>query len=346
MKKLEPNLLPLHIGSVPHADPAVACELTFQHFPRLPTWPQLPRRDPLENMYIQFSERFPGIVVEPENSRLYVNRENDLDGELEQLYLAYLENDATFGALSPDYAAGLYAFLERAPAQAEEFLAVKGQVTGPVSWGLQVGDQNRRPILYDEILADAVAKFLRLKATWQEHKLQTLFPITVIFVDEPYMANFGSALIPIQRDQVVTLLKEVLSGIEGIKGTHCCGNTDWSILLETSIDIISFDAYGYGHTLALYPDAVRAFLDRGGIIAWGIVPNNDHLLYETAESLLGHLERAWSHLERKGIPREQIVAVSLITPACGTGTMRSVEMAERALALTEQVSKLAREKYL
>lgn len=345
MKKFEPNLLPLHIGSMPHADPSVACDLTFQHFPQLPTWPQLPRRNPLENMYTQYSERFPGIVVEAENNRLYVDREADLDPELEQLYLAYLENDIAFGAISPDYAAGLYAFLERVPAHSSAFLAAKGQVTGPVSWGLRVSDQNRRPVLYEEILADAVAKFLRLKASWQEEQLRQTLSTTILFVDEPYMASFGSALIPIQREQVITLIEEVLAGIKGIKGSHCCGNTDWSVMLETSIDILSFDAYGYGHTLALYPDAVRAFFDRGGIIAWGIVPHNDHILYETAESLLGHLERAWGHLERKGIPREQIAAASLITPACGTGTL-SEEMAERAFQLTDQVSNLAREKYL
>jgi hypothetical protein len=345
MPKLEPDLLPLHIGSMPHTDPAVACDLTFQHFPQVPTWPQLPRRSPLENMYTQYSERFPGVVVEPENNRIYVDREADLDPELEQLYLAYLENNIAFGSISPNYAAGLYAFLERAPAHNSEFLAVKGQVTGPVSWGLRVGDQNRRPVLYEEILADAVAKFLQLKASWQEKQLEQLFPTTIIFVDEPYMASFGSAFIPIQRDQVITLIEEVLSGITGIKGSHCCGNTDWSILLETSIDILSFDAYGYGHTLALYPDAVHAFLDREGIIAWGIVPHDDHIFSETAESLLGHLERAWGHLLRKGIRQEQIISSAFITPACGSGTL-SKEMAERVFQLTEQVSKLARAKYL
>jgi len=345
MPKLEPNLLPLHVGSMPHADPAIACDLTFQYFSQVPTWPQLPQRSPLENMYIQCSERFPGLVVEVENNRIYVDREADLDPELEQLYLAYLENDISFGAISPDHAAGLYAFLERAPAHSDGFRMVKGQVTGPVSWGLRVSDQNRRPVLYEEILADAVAKFLRLKASWQEEQLRQVFSDTIIFVDEPYMASFGSALIPIQRDQVVTLIEEVLCGIEGIKGTHCCGNTDWSILLETSIDILNFDAYGYSHTLALYPDAVRAFLDRGGVIAWGIVPHNDHILYETAEGLLGHLERAWGHLVRKGIPQEQIVASSFVTPACGTGTL-SLGMAERVFQMTEQVSTLAREKYL
>ena len=345
MPRLEPNLLPLHVGSMPHTDPTVACDLTFQHFPQISTWPQLPRRSPSENMYIQYSERFPGVVLQPENNRIYVNREADLDPELEQLYLAYLENDVSFGAVSPDYATGLYAFLDRAPAHSEGFLAVKGQVTGPVSWGLQVCDQDRRPVLYDEILADAVAKFLRLKASWQEEQLRQVFPTTIIFVDEPYMASFGSALIPIQRDQVITLIEEVLAGIEGIKGTHCCGNTDWSILLETNIDILNFDTYGYGYTMALYPDAVRAFLDRGGIIAWGIVPRNDHILYEAAESLLGHLEQAWGHLERKGIPREQIIAASLVTPSCGTGTL-SEEIAERVFQMTAQVSELAREKYL
>jgi hypothetical protein len=345
MTKLAPNLLPMHIGSVPHSDPAVACDLTFQLFPQIPTWPQLPRRNPLENMYVQYSERFPGVVVKPQENRIFVNRKADLDPELEQLYLAYLENDVSFGTVSPDYAAGLYAFLDRAPSYSDSFVAVKGQVTGPVSWGLQVCDQDRRPVLYEEILADAVAKFLRLKASWQEEQLRQIFPTTVIFVDEPYMARFGSALIPIQRDQVITLIEEVLCGITGFKGTHCCGNTDWSVMLETSIDILSFDAYGYGYTLGLYPDAVRAFLDRGGIIAWGIAPNNDHIFYETAESLLGHLERAWGHLERKGVPREQIIATSLITPSCGTGTL-SEEMAERVFRLTVQVSALVREKYL
>jgi hypothetical protein len=345
MPTLEARLLPMHIGSMPHDDPGRACDLTFEYFAQIPTWPQLPRRSPLESMYVQFSERFPGVVVDPDENRIYVDRETDLDPALEQLYIAYLENDVSFGALSPDYAAGFYAFVEQAPDHSDAFVAVKGQVTGPVSWGLRVTDGDRRPLLYEEVLADAIAKFLRLKAAWQEQELRKVFEKTIVFVDEPYLANFGSALIPIQRHQVVDLIGEVLAGIEGLKGAHCCGNTDWSILLETEIDVVSFDAYGYGHTLALYPDAVRAFLDRGGVVAWGIVPHNDHIFSETAESLLGHLERAWGHLEKKGLQREQIVAASLVTPSCGTGAL-SPEVAERVFQLTARLSELAREKYL
>ena len=120
MKKLEPSLSPMHIGSMPHVDPSVAWDLTLKNFPQIPTWPQLPQRDTLENMYIQFSERFPGVMVEPGNNRIYVDRESDLDPGLEQLYMAYLENDLSFGAVSPDYAAGLYTFLDRLSAVTKE----------------------------------------------------------------------------------------------------------------------------------------------------------------------------------------------------------------------------------
>ncbi len=344
MRKLEPNLLPLHVGSMPHTDPQAACELVLQHFPDIPAWPQLPRRDFLENMYTQFSEGFPGVVIE--EGRIYVDRTKDLDPALERLYLAYLQDDLSYGMLSRDYAAGLAAFLQKLSATSSQLLAVKGQVTGPISWGLTVVDQDRRPVLYDDILADALAKHLRLKAAWQEQELAKLAPTTIIFVDEPYMSAFGSAHISLNRDQVITLLEEVFAGITGLKGIHCCGNTDWSLLLSTSVEIISFDTYNYAQAFSLYAEEVRAFLKRGGIIAWGIVPADDEqaLANETVESLVARLHEAMNLLVRKGNPFDDLVNASLITPSCGLRTL-SEEAAERAFELTAGVSETMRERY-
>ncbi|MDH7486535.1 MAG: methionine synthase, partial [Anaerolineae bacterium] len=206
------------VGSMPHREPQVACEVVLEHFPQLPAWPQLPRRSFTENMYVQFSERFPGVVLDVENQRLIVDRRQDLDPALEQLYLAYLENDLDFAAIGPDYAAGLAQLPSSLVAHSPSPVALKGQVTGPVSWGLTVVDQNRRPVLYDEVLADALARHLRLKAAWQERELRRLCPQTIIFVDEPYMSSFGSAYVSLEREQVITLLEEVFAGIEGLKG--------------------------------------------------------------------------------------------------------------------------------
>ncbi len=231
---------------MPHTDPREACSLVAKFLPEIPAWPQLPKRSFLENMYAQFSDGFPGVVIE--GDRVYVDRSKDLDEPLEQLYNTYLENRVERYAISQDYAAGLHTLLEvglRSP------LGVKGQVTGPVTWGLTVTDENRRPVLYDDTLADALAKHLHMKAAWEERELKAISPNTIIFVDEPYMASVGSAFVSLAEGQVKGLLEEVFAGITGLKGVHCCGNTDWPMLLATNLDILSFDAYNYGYTIAL-----------------------------------------------------------------------------------------------
>jgi len=338
------SLLPTSIGSLPYQDPAGACRSVVDTFPRVPIWPQLPRRSFLENMYVQYSEGFPGVVLDRVAERIYVDRSQDLDPGLERLYTAYLENDLDFAAIDPSYAAGL-AMLPSVLSGTSAPLAVKGQVTGPISWGLTVVDQNRRPALYDEILADAIARHLRLKAAWQERELGKLCATVITFVDEPYLSAFGSAFVAVNREQVITLLEEVFTGIRGLKGVHCCGNTDWSILMETSVDILNLDAYHYAESLALYPDAVRAFLRRGGVIAWGISPNRDDLIaQETAESLTRRLEAGLELLVKKGIPKDELLAAMMITPSCGLGGM-SVAAAERVFALTAGVAAEMQRRY-
>jgi methionine synthase II (cobalamin-independent) len=316
--------------------------LAYEHFPEIHAWPQLPRRSFAENMYAQFSERFPGVVIDEE--RVTVDRTQDLDPELAALYLACLEDDLGYGAISADYAAGLHAFLDSAPALDPAPAYVKGQVTGPVSWGLTVVDQERRPILYDEVLAEAIAEHLRLKARWQESALRQISAHTILSLDEPYMSSFGSAYVSLSRDQVIGWMEEVFRGIQGFKMMHCCGNTDWSLLLSTSVDILSFDAYSYAAHLALYPDEIAAFMDRGGTLAWGITPKTADAYQETADSLVERLLAAMDLLVQKGIHLDDILQASLITPSCGLGSLPEA-LAEHVLGLTAAVSGAMRARY-
>lgn len=344
-EEFDPAWLPMTVGSLPLTDATQAWAWMSKYMPRIPDWPQLPQRTYLENMYAQFAENFPGIVVDLEAERTYLGRLQDVDHELERLYLAYLQHDPEYGVISPEYAAGLHHLLDTEGLLETPPVAVKGQVTGPVSWGLVVTDLNRRPLLYDEIMADAIAKHLRLKATWQEQQLKTLGPPTIILVDEPYMSSFGSGFVSLSRDQVVTLLEEVFSGIKGLKGVHCCANTDWSVLLDTSMEILSLDAYEYAESLSLYPDAVAAFLDRGGIIAWGIVPSGPAVESETVDSLVDRLHQAMDLLVQKGVSLDKLLAAGLVMPSCGVGSL-DPDTAERVLEFTADVSAQMRSRYV
>ncbi len=338
MTEFEAGLRSLAIGSLPYTDAKEACQVALSTLD-IPTWPQLPRRSFLENMYVQYSERFPGVVIA--NEQIYIDRERDLDPELERLYIAYLMDNLEHAAISRDYAAGLHCFLDM---EQDHPPIIKGQVTGPVSWGLMVADQNRKPVLYDDILAEAVSKHLRLKVTWMEQELRKLSPQTVIFVDEPYMSSFGSAFVSLSRDQVIGAMEEVFAGIEGVKGVHCCGNTDWSLLLSTTTDIVSLDAYQYAEALALYAGEVGEFLDRGGIIAWGIVPASDQVHEETVDSLWERFHQVMGLLTDKGLQLDDLLASALIMPSCGCGSL-PVETADRVMTITGELATALQERY-
>jgi len=329
------------IGSLPYKDANKAVAVVTRYLTDMPAWPQLPKRAYVENMYTQYSEGFPGIVVT--ESKTYVNRNQDLTRQLERFYTDYFANDFSKYQVSAEYAAGLHKFLSLDSLSSH---AVKGQVTGPVSWGLTVTDETGKAIIYDETFADVVPKFLRLKASWMEQTLKKLNKKTVIFLDEPYMSAFGSVGMQLSREQVISLLNETYAGISGIKGVHCCGNTDWSILLQTTVDILNFDSYNYADSLAIYPAEVKKFLDRGGVIAWGIIPTStEAILKESVPALKDRLEEAMAPFTRKGITMKKLVEQSLLTPACGLPTV-SEDAAERALQLLAELSQTIRKKYL
>jgi len=194
-------------------------------------------------------------------------------------------------------------------------------------------------------MADAVAGFLKLKARWEETFLRSVAKQTVIFVDEPYLTSLGSAFVALSNEQVSSLISETLSGIEGLKGVHCCGGTDWSLLLKLPIDILSFDAYNYADSLLCYEADLKSFISAGKAVAWGIVPNDeDTLKKESLSSLLDRFGEALSPLTRSGISIKKLVAQALITPSCGLASL-SDEAVEEVLALLAQLSEKMRSKY-
>jgi methionine synthase II (cobalamin-independent) len=344
MPNTEFSFLPTIIGSVPHTDPKKACALVTRYLKDIPTWPQLPRRSFLENMYVQYAEYFPGVVVE--GNRIYVDTAKEYTKSLEALYQAYLENDASKYPMGRDRVAGLYAFLEQGGLSPK---AVKGCITGPLSWGITITDENKRSILYHEVLGDAVPRFLKLKAAWEENELKKISKNTIMFVDEPIMASYGSIVAsgPFSRpEKIIEMLNEVFDGISGLKGVHCCGNTDWSILLKTKMDILNFDAYDYAQSLSLYPDEVKKFIKRGGCVAWGIVPNQmEPLGKESVASLKDRLEEAIAPFTRNGLSIKDIAKQSLLLPACGMIPLTE-EGTEQALKFLTELSDIMRKKYI
>jgi methionine synthase II (cobalamin-independent) len=330
------------VGSVPYNDARPACDKILRNFKDMPFWPQLVKRSFLENMYVQFSEALPGVVIDEKAKKIYVDTAKDLTTQTEQLYEKFLQGDLDFFAVSRPYAEGLYAMLEafwRSPSR-PRFL--KGQVTGPVSFGLTVTDEKRQPIFYNRELKEALVRLLSMKAAWQVRTIKRSGVTAVIFIDEPYLASMGSSFISLQKEDAFSALEETARAIHkegGLCGIHCCGNTDWGFILGTSIDIVNFDAYSFCGAVLLYPRELSLFLDRGGVLAWGLVPNTKEINAETTDRLLTRLDSVLEDFEKKGISAKKVLSAMLITPSCGLGLVdeetadkvlgRTIETAER-----------------
>jgi hypothetical protein len=341
------NFLTTHVGSVPHLDAAGLTDRLASGLD-IPAWPQLPRRTFRESMYVQFAPLLPGLVVDETKEKVYFDTRQDLTPALEAFYTPVLADDPGAFALQPAYAAGFFAMLETLKKNPGDW--AKGQVTGPISFGLTVTDQDLRASLYDEMLADAIVKNMAFNARWQVRQLKTLRPKVIIFADEPYMASFGSAFISLSREQAIAYLDEVFAAIhieDALAGVHCCANTDWGLLLSTGVDILNLDAYGFIENLALYPAELRAFLDRGGAVCWGIVPNNEEIRAVTAQDLAGRLRDGLRMICEKATARgvkvktDEFATCSLIAPACGLGST-SVEIADEVFEKLKRTGEILR----
>jgi methionine synthase II (cobalamin-independent) len=329
------------VGSLPHSDPKAAVRAVLARFREIPFWPQLPMRTPLEHMYPQYAAALPGAGMA--GDKLFMESGEALLVGAEAFYEAFLSGALDSFALPAERAAGLRELLEAASGP---YPAVKGQVTGPVSFGLMVCDREKKPIFYDPVGRDVLVKYLLRSAQWQAARLSVLSENVIMVLDEPYLASVGSAILSLPRGDVVAALDEIFEGLPGVLcGVHCCANTDWGLVLSSRVRYLSFDAYEYADSLLLYPEEVSGFLARGGRIAFGAVPTaREAIASETPESLASRMEGILDRLAARGIPREAVVPSAVITPACGLGTLPE-EAAERALRLTEELSVLLRVRY-
>ena len=347
--KLEPNCMATSIGSMPHPVVADAIRTILDNTPDAPVWPQLPATGLNEQMEVQYNEGIPRVVIDREKERMYIDTTGDYSMDLATFYENFLAENLDFFRITPEFSKGIPAMAEALQAAGGSRPYVKVQTTGPISFGLTIVDENKRAIFYNPEFVDIVVKALAMKCRWQIRQYKPYGESVICFLDEPILSGFGSSTyVSVTREDVIAKLGECIEAIRtegGIPGIHCCGNTEWSIPIDAGADIVNFDAFDFGESIALYPAAVKRHLESGKVLAWGIVPTNSQKVREqTLERLLTKFDVLVDNLAQKaGIDRDLILRQALVTPSCGTGSI-PVEDAERVYMLLGQVSSALRQR--
>ncbi|HZD30542.1 MAG TPA: hypothetical protein VE779_02675 [Candidatus Angelobacter sp.] len=323
----EPCCLATAIGSLPHKDPQQAVQVVLQNIPDAPIWPQLPANGLNEQMEIQYSEGIPRVVIDRDKGRMYFDTTGDTSTDLAEFYEKYCADDLEAFKITPEFSKGIYAMEAALKAAGGTRPYVKVQTTGPLSVGLSIVDEKKRAIYYNQEFVDVVVKAMAMKCRWQIRKFKSFADQVICFVDEPILSAFGSSTyVSVTRDDTVAKLGEVIEAVhsEGaLAGVHCCGNTEWSILIDAGVDIVNFDAFDYGDTILLYPEAFKGYLKAGKFLAFGIVPTNSAKIQAaTVDSLKTKFCALVEKLAKvTGLDIQRICRQAFVTPSCGTGSL-------------------------
>jgi len=333
------NLHTTAMGILPHdeVEPALQLALSLD----IPFWPQLPHLSFSEDMYVQAGEHFPGIQLFPEAKTLRFDT-GAFYAELPELLDRW--NDLDYFDITPAGSAVYHQFLSL---DLSAYPAIRGQMEGPVSFGLKILDENDRPIIFNDEVRPLLMDFLARRVQAQLVRLKMKHPGAFMFVDEPGLQFVFSSVSGYTDLTAKEDLDRFFSQIDRPRGIHLCGNPDWEFLLNRDLDILSMDAFTNGEILRCCAPAMKRFLDRGGVLAWGIIPTwYEDFGATNVEQLRTYLEDLWGTLGQAGIDREQLLAQSLLSPArCCLVNPDRAKTVTLAYAWLRELSRLLREQY-
>ncbi|MGC8491442.1 MAG: hypothetical protein ACP5SH_06870, partial [Syntrophobacteraceae bacterium] len=294
-----------------------------------------------EDMYVQASEHFPGIWVDMENRTMGFSMDRFIE-EFEEV-LAHFEEPDYFD-ISKTYSNVYHRFLQM---DLSNRPAIRGQLEGPISFGLNVLDQDKRPILFNETVRAFLLDFMARRLNAQLGRLKAMNPNAFMFVDEPGLQYIFSAMSGYDGVAGKQDMEGFFAAVDRPRGVHLCGNPDWDFLLGLDLDVLSLDVYSNGEIFTSYAGSILRFLKRGGRIVWGIVPTNfEPFSNESVESLEKRLLECWRVLEQHGIDRELLLSQSLLSPAtCCLVNHDGEVTVEKAFSEIRALSQVLRERF-
>ncbi len=333
------KLLTTAMAVMPHTDVSQALNAALSL--DVPFWPQLPNYSYYEDMYVQAAEHFPGILLDIDAKTLKFSIEKFMQ-EFEAA-MAYFEEPHYFD-ISETYSVVYHRFLAL---DLSDRPAIRGQLEGPISFGFNIIDQNDRPILFDDTVRPFMLEFMAKRINVQLERLQKRNANAFMFVDEPGLQFLFSAMAGYGDVKAKEDLDLFFSMVNRPRGIHLCGNPDWDFLLNLDLDVLSMDIYTNAEIFAAYGTSIQRYLDRGGIIIWGIVPTGfEAYEEENLDTLRRQLERVWDVLTQKGVDRDFMLQNSMLSPAtCCLVNPDKEKTVEKAFESVRRLSERLKEAY-
>jgi hypothetical protein len=321
------------IGSLPFLSADEAVRTVAEFCPQVPFWPQLPRLSVAEGVIGQGLGVLDGLVESRAGGYGYQAKPGKIDAVVDALH-------KSSGSLTSSNAAGFPAF-EAALKQGwfGSAHALKGQIEGPITLATYLFYRDR-PFLADASLFAAVAFHIAQIVCWQIERLRAFGLPVLMFLDEPALCLNDAVPLGISQERRLSALSAILQDVRSrgaFSGLHCCADRPFDRMCAAMPDILSFDAH---HGLEQFFSNRHAlnFLDRGGWVAWGMIPTSKDLASLQPASIFGR----WLACASIAGDPQALAQRAMVTATCGLGLL-DASCVSQSFRLTRGFGKLIRQ---
>jgi hypothetical protein len=326
------------IGSLPHSQLELALQMALQV--DIPYLPQLPSGNPSEFMIPGALDGLPGLRFDAEGMCSI-----DLD--------EWQRGRASFGAsIESALGSGELEAFEPSPQACRawkpflweignrKLAFAKAQIAGPatVRWATKTSAGS--PASEVAELDQHIFRLILAKCLAMAKAVRRASATPIIYLDEPglyaLVRTNAPHLIALQEIRVLAM---ALQREGALVGLHCCGNTDWDLLLDVGVDLLSLDVRLSLDAVLEDGQALGRYLASGATFSLGIIPTNVAASFSVPE-LVDSVEASLTATLGRTRASE-VMARSVLTPACGLA-MRSVAVAEQTFEQLREAQRLLR----
>ncbi len=334
--QLLPPFATTGIGSLPHSQLELALQMAFQV--DVPYLPQLPASSPSEFMIPGALDGLPGLRFDGEGLCTV-----DIDAWRAQreMFGASIESALTSGELEgfeplPQACRAWKPFLWEIGDRKLAF--AKAQIAGPATVRWATKSSTGDPVSELPELDQQIFRLLLARSLAMAKAIRRASATPIVYLDEPGLYALQRAnphhLLALQEIKVLVM---ALQREGALVGLHCCGNTDWDLLLDCGVDLLSLDVRLSLDAALEDRAALERFLASGAAFSLGIVPTNVAASFAVSE-LVDSVEASFTATFGRRRARE-VMMRSVLTPACGLA-MRSVVVAEQTFAQLREAQRL------
>lgn len=309
------------IGGLPHLDATEAADFVLATM-GIPAIPSLPRRSPAESYVNKAMVGMRGVTV---------GQYGSIAVDVQRLDpMAPVVTD-----LTDDAFVGFRTFLDRAALAVHEgrFAGpVKWQFVGPVTFGIAL---MRAGVPMSDAF-EAAVRCVRERLGHLLDAVDAALPgITqLVILEEPALAELMAPGFPLAPDTAIDLVSGALAAVEAsaVSGLHVCGLGDIPSQLAAGPAVLC---------VPVRPEVVECtgylmrFMERGGVVAWGVVPTAGPLAL-SVDRPWRQLSEMWCELVKRGADPALLRQQAIVTPDCGLAA-HSREVAENVHRVAAQV---------